>query len=102
MFNKQETIDRLTPHANKLVAHYEHKGVSFLPKDGDFENVVFFNKVKEVKIAWDCFYRFSGIACTHRDKGENSVEVIILTDESFMGAYMKGILDMHFFPKEKN
>ena len=45
-FNKEEIIARLQPHANKLISYYEHKGVSFVSKDGEFENVIFYNKEK--------------------------------------------------------
>ena len=101
MFNKEAIIERLQPHAKKLISHYEHKGI-ILPTDGEFENVIFHNKEKEVKIAWTCFWRFSGICATHKDAGENQVKVIPLTDDAFMNVYMKAVLDMHFFPKEKN
>ena len=102
MLNKQEVIDRLTPHANKLISFYKNKGLTYVPKDGEFENVIFSNKEKEVKISWECFWRFSGICCTHKDAGENQVKVIPLEDDAFMNVYMKGILKMHFFPKEKD
>ena len=100
-FNKEEIIARLQPHANKLISYYEHKGVSFVSKDGEFENVIFYNKEKTVKIAWEVFWRFSGICCTHREAGENQVKVIPLDDDMFMNSYMKAIVKMNFFPKEK-
>jgi hypothetical protein len=101
--NKREVISRMQPHYKKLVAHYESLGVTFRPKQDNLENVVFTQKLtgKELCISYDVFYRFSGICCTHRDKGENSVEVIPLTDAAFYNVYLKAVIDMTFFPKEK-
>ncbi len=97
--NKAEIILRLQPHIKKLIAHYQSKGVLFNSLDGVLKNVVFYNTEKSVSISHEIFFRFSGICCTHRDKGQNEVEVIPLTDDAFMNVYMKAILDMHFFPK---
>lgn len=101
--NKREVITRMLPHSKKLVAHYESKGVTFRPKQGDLENVVFTQTStgKELAISYEVFYRFSGICCTHRDKGENSVEVIPLLDAAFYNVYLKAVIDMTFFPKPK-
>lgn len=47
-------------HAKKMVERLQQHGIKFQPKDGHLDNVIFSNDKKEMKIAYHCFYRFSG------------------------------------------
>jgi hypothetical protein len=96
MFDKQEQIEKMKPYANKLVSHFQKNGIEFSPTDGEFENVIFTSKDKEVKISHHSFYRFSGIASIHKDIGGTQIEVIEVTNEMFMNNYMKPIVEILF------
>lgn len=96
MFNKQEHIAKMKPSADKLVSLFEKKGISFSPTDGEFENVVFTSKDKTIKISHHSFYRFSGIACIYKEKGENYIEAIDVTNDMFMNNFMKPIIERLF------
>jgi len=93
---KIECITRLTPYINKLISYVKTKGIEFFPKDGDMENVIFRRGEKELKIAYIFFYRFSGISAIHREKDQNQVEIVTVTDEMFVNNYLKTLVDFHF------
>ena len=93
-FNKEEHQRAMKPAVDKLASHFKSKGVEFSPTDGDFENVVFSSKDKTTKISHHSFYRYSGIACVYKEKGENQIEAIEVTDEMFLNNFMKPIIEM--------
>ncbi len=95
-WNKEARIVKTQPAVNKLVAHFKSKGISFEPSDGELENVVFTSKDKVVKIAHRSFYRYSGMAVIYKDKGENEIEAIQLTDDMYMDMFMKPIVEVLF------
>ncbi len=96
IFNKKEYIAKVQPAADKLITHFQNKGITFSSSDGDLENVVFSSKDKEVKISHHSFYRYSGIACVYKERGENFIEAIEVTNEMFMNNFMKPIIELHF------
>ena len=88
-------------YIKKLTEFFRGKEVFYRPED-KYRNVTFYNEKKEVKIAYDCFYRVSGICCTHKDTEKaHEVLVVDISDDSFYNVYMKTILMEHFFPKPK-
>lgn len=95
-FDKTAHISKMKPFADKLVNHFVAKGIVFSPTDGENENVIFTHKNKIVKIAHHCFYRYSGISTIYKERGENFLESVKVTDEMFMGVFMKSYLDSHF------
>lgn len=84
---------KMAKSVDKLVAYFKSKGVSYSPTDGELENVTFTSKDKTIKIAHRSFYRYSGIACIYKDKGENQIETVNVTDEMFMEMFMKPIVE---------
>ena len=101
----QKLIERMTPHVQKLVAHFEKKNVTFSGTDGEMENVVFRGNGNEVKIAYRVFYRWSGIAfITKAGTEKNSSEWVEVTDKLFYDSFMKQVVDVCLYPptEEKN
>lgn len=94
-FDKQAHIAKMQPYANKMIAALNKRGVTFSYTDEDRENVVFSFEVREVKIAYHCFYRISGLACVYRDVGENFSEAVEVTDEMYMNMYMKQSVEVN-------
>lgn len=99
-FDEQAHIAKMKPHTDKLLSYLKKKGIAFTSDDGE-GNIIFRGVDKELKIAKHCFYRFSGIACIHREVGESSVEMIEVDDDMFMNSYMKAVID-HNFDSSKN
>jgi len=95
-FNKQNFITKVKPLVDKLVAYMQSNGVAFTPTDGDFENVIFKSKDKEVKMSHHSFYGFSRMGAVRKDVGESQFEFVPVTDEMFIGGVMKAILEQHF------
>lgn len=96
MFNKELHIAKFKIHLDKLISYLQNKGIEFTANNG-FENVIFRNKDKELKICHHCFYRFSGIACIYKDGQEkNSIEAVEVTDDMFMNSYMRSIIEHNF------
>lgn len=97
-FNKEVYKAKMKPAVDKLVSHFKNKGINFNPEDGEYENIIFTSKDKKVKISHHSFYRYSGIACIYKEKGENQIEAIVVTDEMFLNNFMKPIIELHFAP----
>ena len=51
-------IIKMKKPVDKLVAYLKTKGIEFKESDGEFNNVIFSNSKKELKIAHSCFYGF--------------------------------------------
>lgn len=98
-FNPEQQIKKMTPHVDKLVSYFKTKGISFSPTDGELENVVFKYNDKETKIAYHCFYRFSGISRIRKDAG-NKFELVEVTDDMFINTYIKSLVEYIFFGQE--
>jgi len=87
-FNKQEHIKKMTPHVKKLVVYLNSIGISFSATDGELENVVLTrNDGKVIKIAYHCFYRFSGMCKIRKDIGKNLMTLVDVTDDMFINQY---------------
>jgi hypothetical protein len=97
----EELIKRMTPHRDKLIANLKKKGIEFLPKDGDLENVIFFNDKKAMKITWKQFYRYSGIHSFKQDYDERFFRLVPMSDDMFMNSFMKSIIEYFFKDKTK-
>lgn len=95
-FDRQAHIARMKPSVDKLLVHLQKKGISFSPTDGELDNVVLTSSTKTIKISHHSFYRYSGICCIYKEKGENFIEAIDVTDEMFMNNFMRPIVEMHF------
>ena len=99
----QKLIERMTPHVQKLVAHFEKKNVTFSAKDGEMENVVFRGNGREVKIAYRVFYRWSGIAfITKAGVEKNSSLWVEVTDQMFFESFMKQCIELGLDPKKED
>lgn len=83
------------PQVDKFIAQFSSKGISF-SKDPDNDNVIFSSADKVVKISSHSFYRYSGIACIYRDKGESQIESVVVTDEMYLQMFMKPIVENFF------
>lgn len=92
-FFKLDHQTKMQQAVDKLVSHFKSKGVDFSPTDGEVENVVFTSKDKVVKISHHSFYRYSGIAFVYKEKNENEIETIPVTDEMFLNNFMKPIIE---------
>jgi hypothetical protein len=86
----------MQPAVKKLLAYLKSKEIEFTPTDGKFNNVIFTSKDKEIKISHHSFYRFSGIACVYKEKGDHLIEAIEVTDEMFINNFMTPIIKLHF------
>ena len=95
-FNKKEYMAKMQPSVDKLVANLLKKGIEFSQSDGDMNNVVFTSSLKTMKMSHHSLYRFSGICCVYKDKGENSTEAIEVTDEMYLNTFMKTIIERFF------
>lgn len=97
-FNKKKHIEKMKPHADKMLVHLKNKGIDFSPEDVDgFENVTFTSKDKVIKMSKHSFYRFSGIACFYKEgKEKNSSEAFDFTDEMYMNIIIKPIVEGFF------
>ncbi len=93
MWNPESHQAKQKKSVDRLVSYFKNKGVDFSPTDGEFNNVVFTSKDKEVKMSHHSFYRYSGIACAYKDKGENKVEAVEITDEMFLNNYIKPTIE---------
>ncbi len=98
---KEEYILGLKPYTDKLISYFKNKEIEFIPIDGKLDNVIFKNKDKELKIAHHCFYGFSRMGCIVKEKANNEIEWIQVTDSMFFNSYMKAIIENYFFPKIK-
>ena len=100
MFDEKKQIERMTPYVLKLVDYYKNNGINFQDKEGDLDNVIFSNEDSEMKIAYQCFYRFSGVSVIYKNvpdkKGQTKLEAVELTDELFYEIYWKSILNYIF------
>lgn len=83
------------PQVDKLLAQLSAKGISF-SKDPDHDNVILSSADKVVKISSHSFYRYSGIACIYREKNENQIETVTVTDEMYLQMFMKPIIENFF------
>ena len=95
-FDKIAHQNKMKPQVDKFVAGFKSKGIDFSPEDGGFENVVFTSPEKVVKVSHHSFYRYSGIACIYKEKGDNFIEAIDVTDEMYLSIFMKPIIETFF------
>lgn len=104
-FNKQAHIEKMQPVVKKFLAQLSTtKGISFIPTDGEFENVILKQGDKEIRISHHSFYRYSGICCLYEEKGDGEKKVfkiIDVTDEMFLNTFIKPIIDVLFNPRPK-
>lgn len=100
VFNSQEHIKKMTPYVEKLVVYLNSKGILFSPSDGELENIVLTKDDKVVKIAYNCFYRFSGISKVYTHTAKNQVVMSDMTDDMFINNYMRSMIDFLFFGRE--
>lgn len=96
MFDKNKQKEKMEPIIGKLVSELKNKGVGFKDSDGVLENVVFSYKGKELKIAHQLFYRYSGISCIQKEKDKRTIELVLITDEMFLNSYIKPIIENYF------
>lgn len=61
---------RFEPHKTKLLSYFSKKGIEFKENNG-WNNVVFYNKDKEVAIRHEQWYRESGIYSYKMEKVMN-------------------------------
>jgi hypothetical protein len=96
IFNKETQIQSFKTIVEKLIPYLKTKGIEFVPDDG-LENVVFKSKENILKIAHNCFYRYSGIACIYKDGQEkNSIEAVVVTDAMFIDIFIKPAVETYF------
>ena len=92
-------IADMAPFVDKLVGLLnEVHNISFQTKDGDLENVVFSKEgFNDLKIAYRCFYRISGMCKIMKDtKHKDRVIWVDVTDDMFINNYMCSIILLHF------
>lgn len=94
-------IEKMSKPVEKLVLALSAQGISFQEKDGHLENVVFTKGDIEMKIAYHCFYRYSGMCKIKKEKGKHLVEWVDVTDDMFINSYMKSIIEHNFKKKEE-
>lgn len=93
-------ISKMTPHVENLCNVLKEYKISFIPNDGVLDNVIFSKEgFKDLKIAHECFYRFSGFCMifkeTYKAKKVN-FEVIPVDDDMFINSYMCSLILMYF------
>lgn len=60
-FDRDRHVAKMMPHVEELMKSLVPHGIVFSLYDGNLENVVFKGKEKIVRIAYHCFFRFSGL-----------------------------------------
>lgn len=81
------------PYITDLEKHCKKKGI-FLSRIDD--NIVFVKEDKKLSISCIFMFRQSGIKSVHREKGENMVEMVDVTDEMFYENYVKATINLFF------
>jgi len=100
---KAKCITEMDSCVSDLVEYLKEYGIEFYSKDGTFENVVFRQDNKICKIAWQCFYRFSGLCCVQsgnvrnkKTKSKNESELMYVTRDMFISVYIRSFLENFF------
>jgi len=93
--DKIEKIKMMTPFVEQLLVDLSDLNISFSPTDGELDNVVLKNDIKELKISHQCFYRFSGICAVYK-KVKKEYQYVELTDKEYITIYMKSVIEFHF------
>ena len=107
MFDENKHIEDCKPYVDKLVSSLKKEGINFCNKDGKLDNVVFTKGDIVHKIAYQCFYRFSGMCVYYKEKpgkkkGQIMVTTVKITTDMYINEYMKSLI-LHAFKRlEKN
>lgn len=94
-FDKNTYIAKQQSIVEKFLTVIAKQGVKFLPTDGELENVVFIRNGVTFKMSHHSFYRFSGIKCVYREKANNEIETVDITDEMYLNEYIKRSIDVN-------
>jgi len=91
-------ITKMKVPVEKLIKDLKIKGIEFKETDGIFDNVIFSNSEKELKIAYSCFYGFSRMGCATKENNEKKhiIEFVPITDDMFINGHMKNIIENFF------
>jgi len=90
-------IESMKPFVEKLILYLEKKGIEFYWTDEDgYDNVVLVKGDKMKKIAYSCFYRFSGISSFVDEDEKKNIIFVRVTDDMYINSYQKKIIDMVF------
>ena len=100
-FNEQEHILKMTPHVIKLVNYFKIKGITFEPKEGHLDNVIFRKDNIILKMSYHVFYRFSGISKIKKEV-KNEIIWVDVDDDMFINVYIKSFIEYYFEQKIKN
>ena len=91
----------MKPLVEKLITFLKTEGINFSYTDGNLDNIVLTKGDIVKKIAYQCFYRFSGISVFYKDgKKKGEINTIDITDDMFINEYMKVIILLKFKIKE--
>jgi hypothetical protein len=99
-FDRDNYIEKMQPIVKKLVASLDVHGIVFKEKDGDLENVVFSLGSIDYKIAWDCFYRISGMSGMMIDIDEKNSDFVEFSSDDWINIYIKHYVLQYFLPDE--
>ncbi len=84
---KQGIRLQMKKHIDKMLLNFSY--LKFEETDGEFENVIFSNGDKNVKIAHHYIYGYSRISRKDIDEGERTLKSIRVTDEMYINDYVK-------------
>lgn len=85
--------ERFRPYLQKL---YNFCNKNDISTSFGQQNVRFFKENKTFSISYTYLYRQSGIKSIHREKTENLIEIIDITDDMFYENYVKATISLFF------
>lgn len=94
-FDKLAQQAKMKAAATSLISSFKQKGIEF-SNDDKHENVMFTSSEKVVTVSHHSFYRYSGIACIYRDKGEHFIEAVPVTEQMYMDIFIKPAIELIF------
>jgi hypothetical protein len=93
---KADRIAKFDAPVSKLRNQLSKNGITF-DFESDNNNVIVLKDNGRLKIAKDCFYRYSGsVAVLYRTKDNQQLEIIDVTDEMFIMNYIKVSIEIFF------
>ena len=95
-FNKELLIKNMKPYVDELFDSLRKEGIS-IENDERLENIIFTKDKTIFKVAYHCFYRFTGSCKMIKPgKGKNEIEWIDIPDKMHISSVMGSIIRSKF------
>lgn len=99
-FDKYTYIKSIKSSVDKLVSDLNKQGIQFEPTDGELENVVFTKGDETYKMAYQCFYRLSGMCVYYKEfdgkKGQSMLKPVFIPIDEYINGYIKALILKNF------